>query len=117
MGFQHDGVLAHFSADVRSALNTAYPGRWIGRGGLVNWLARSPGLLPQGPYEESSLRKPRRLRRGPDCEDCLRSRRTVFCDSARKSYVYHFLRVIIHSTFIELFLFILSREVTHVYYE
>ncbi|GFV03493.1 uncharacterized protein TNCV_5060341 [Trichonephila clavipes] len=31
MWFQHDGVPAHFSADVRSALNTAYPGRWIRR--------------------------------------------------------------------------------------
>ncbi|GFS75576.1 uncharacterized protein TNCV_3425211 [Trichonephila clavipes] len=32
---------AHFSADVRSALDTAYPGRWIGRGGPINWPARS----------------------------------------------------------------------------
>ncbi|GFU46809.1 uncharacterized protein TNCV_434851 [Trichonephila clavipes] len=44
MWFQHDGAPAHFSADVRSALDTAYPGRWIGRGGPVNWLARSPDL-------------------------------------------------------------------------
>ncbi|GFT84643.1 uncharacterized protein TNCV_4197041 [Trichonephila clavipes] len=27
MWFQHDGAPAHFSADVRSALDTAYPGR------------------------------------------------------------------------------------------
>ncbi|GFY12348.1 uncharacterized protein TNCV_284511 [Trichonephila clavipes] len=37
MWFQHDGAHAHFSADVRSALDTTYPGRWIGRGGPVNW--------------------------------------------------------------------------------
>ncbi|GFW39035.1 uncharacterized protein TNCV_1830271 [Trichonephila clavipes] len=44
MWFQHDGAPAHFRADVRSALDTAYPGRWIGRGGRVNWPARSPEL-------------------------------------------------------------------------
>ncbi|PRD28951.1 UNVERIFIED_CONTAM: hypothetical protein NCL1_30891 [Trichonephila clavipes] len=44
MWFQHDGVPAHFSADVRSALDTAYPGGWIGRGGTVNWPTRSPDL-------------------------------------------------------------------------
>ncbi|GFV45112.1 uncharacterized protein TNCV_5016811 [Trichonephila clavipes] len=32
MCFQHDGAPAHFSAYVRSALDTAYPGLWIGRG-------------------------------------------------------------------------------------
>ncbi|GFX13427.1 uncharacterized protein TNCV_2191811 [Trichonephila clavipes] len=31
MWFQHDGTPAHFSADVQSALDTAYPVRWIGR--------------------------------------------------------------------------------------
>ncbi|GFV53459.1 uncharacterized protein TNCV_4709471 [Trichonephila clavipes] len=44
MGFQHDGAPAHFSADVRSALQTACPWRWIGQGGPVNWLASSPHL-------------------------------------------------------------------------
>ncbi|GFT97008.1 uncharacterized protein TNCV_5107901 [Trichonephila clavipes] len=44
MWFQHDRAPAHFSADVRSALDTAYPGRWIRRGGPVNWPACSPNL-------------------------------------------------------------------------
>ncbi|GFW07541.1 uncharacterized protein TNCV_3916741 [Trichonephila clavipes] len=44
MWFQHDGAPAYFSADERSALDTAYPGRWIGRGGPVNWPAHSPDL-------------------------------------------------------------------------
>ncbi|GFX02368.1 uncharacterized protein TNCV_2285351 [Trichonephila clavipes] len=44
MWFQHDGAPAPFSADVRSALDTAYRGRWIGRGGPENWPARSPDL-------------------------------------------------------------------------
>ncbi|GFU60264.1 uncharacterized protein TNCV_4249611 [Trichonephila clavipes] len=44
MWFQHDGAPAHFSSDMRCALDTAYPGRWIGRGGPVNWPARSPDL-------------------------------------------------------------------------
>ncbi|GFV44685.1 uncharacterized protein TNCV_212381 [Trichonephila clavipes] len=44
MWFQHDGAPAHFSADVRSALDTAYPGRCIGRDGPGNWSAHSPDL-------------------------------------------------------------------------
>ncbi|GFX82976.1 uncharacterized protein TNCV_4938461 [Trichonephila clavipes] len=44
MWLQHNGTPAHFSADVRSLLDTAYPGRCIGRGGLVNWPARSPDI-------------------------------------------------------------------------
>ncbi|GFV70472.1 uncharacterized protein TNCV_4798911 [Trichonephila clavipes] len=44
MWLQHDGAPAHFSADVRSALDTAYPGRWHGLGGLVNWPACSRDL-------------------------------------------------------------------------
>ncbi|GFV47961.1 uncharacterized protein TNCV_1994451 [Trichonephila clavipes] len=44
MWFQHDGAPPHFSVDVRSALDTAYLGRWIGRGGPVNWPASSPDL-------------------------------------------------------------------------
>ncbi|GFX04256.1 uncharacterized protein TNCV_3974051 [Trichonephila clavipes] len=44
MWFQHDGAPSHFSVDVRSALDTAYTGRWIGRGVPVNWPACSPGL-------------------------------------------------------------------------
>ncbi|GFW43499.1 hypothetical protein TNCV_4768521 [Trichonephila clavipes] len=49
MWFQHDGAPAHFSADVRSALDTAYPGRWIGRAGTLASLLL-PRLLPLGPY-------------------------------------------------------------------
>ncbi|PRD23095.1 UNVERIFIED_CONTAM: hypothetical protein NCL1_47329 [Trichonephila clavipes] len=41
---QHDGAPAHFSTDVQSALDTAYPGRWIGRDGPINWLAHSSDL-------------------------------------------------------------------------
>ncbi|GFU35004.1 hypothetical protein TNCV_2992831 [Trichonephila clavipes] len=42
MWFQHDGVLAHFSAGEQSALGSAYPG--IERGGPVNWPASSLDL-------------------------------------------------------------------------
>ncbi|GFX80978.1 uncharacterized protein TNCV_1909711 [Trichonephila clavipes] len=41
---QHDGAPAHFNVDVRSALDTTYPGPLIGRGGLVNWPALSHDL-------------------------------------------------------------------------
>ncbi|GFV05713.1 transient receptor potential cation channel subfamily M member 6 [Trichonephila clavipes] len=44
MWFRHDEASAHFRADVRRALDTAYPGRWIRQGGPVNWPACSPDL-------------------------------------------------------------------------
>ncbi|GFT79750.1 uncharacterized protein TNCV_1293871 [Trichonephila clavipes] len=44
MCIQHDGASPHFSADGRSVLDTAYPGRWIGRGGPVNCSACSLDL-------------------------------------------------------------------------
>lgn len=44
MWFQHDGAPAHYSNDVRLHLNATYGQRWIGRGGPVNWPARSPDL-------------------------------------------------------------------------
>jgi hypothetical protein len=42
----HGGVPAHFSIQLCSHLNDAYPGRWIGRGSPVAWPARSPDLNP-----------------------------------------------------------------------
>lgn len=44
--YQHDGAPAHFSSPVREWLDTEYPGRWIGRGGPVEWPPRSPDLTP-----------------------------------------------------------------------
>lgn len=44
MIFQHDGAPAHFSRQAREILNTYFPDRWIGRGGPINWPARSPDL-------------------------------------------------------------------------
>jgi hypothetical protein len=44
--FQHDGAPAHFSRDVRQHLDQTYPDAWIGRGGSINWPARSPDLTP-----------------------------------------------------------------------
>ncbi|EFN72100.1 Transposable element Tc3 transposase, partial [Camponotus floridanus] len=44
MWFQHDGCPAHNSLVAREVLNRVYCNRWIGRGGTVNWLARSPDL-------------------------------------------------------------------------
>jgi hypothetical protein len=34
MWFQHYGALAHFSAEAKLHLNTQFPDRWLGRGGL-----------------------------------------------------------------------------------
>lgn len=46
MWFQHDGAPVHFGRQVQNFLNTAYPEKWIGRGGFINWPARSPDLTP-----------------------------------------------------------------------
>jgi hypothetical protein len=44
--FQHDGAPAHFSNEVTRFLNDQFPAGWIGRGGPINWPARSPDLNP-----------------------------------------------------------------------
>lgn len=44
MWFQHDGCPAHYSTIAREVLNHCFNDRWIGRGGPVNWPARSPDL-------------------------------------------------------------------------
>jgi hypothetical protein len=44
--FQHDGAPVHFSRQVRQILDRRYQNSWIGRGGPVNWPARSPDLTP-----------------------------------------------------------------------
>ncbi|KAJ4431746.1 hypothetical protein ANN_20350 [Periplaneta americana] len=46
MWFMHDGAPAHFSRLVRDTLTGVYHDRWIGRGGPVQWPARSPDLNP-----------------------------------------------------------------------
>ncbi|ERL90160.1 hypothetical protein D910_07514 [Dendroctonus ponderosae] len=45
-----DGAPAHFGQPVRNWLNQHFPSRWIGRGGPVNWPARSPDLYPLDYY-------------------------------------------------------------------
>lgn len=44
MWFQNDGCPSHYSTIARNELNRQFYGRWIGRGGTVNWPARSPDL-------------------------------------------------------------------------
>lgn len=41
---QQDGAPPHYSVRVREYLNNVFPDRWIGRGGPINWPARSPDL-------------------------------------------------------------------------
>ncbi|KAJ4438741.1 hypothetical protein ANN_14692 [Periplaneta americana] len=45
MWFMHDGAPAHFSRLVRDTLNDVYHDIWIGRGGPVQWPARSPDFI------------------------------------------------------------------------
>lgn len=44
MWYQQDGCPAHFAAAVQRYLNIAFPSRWIGRGSIFPWPARSPDL-------------------------------------------------------------------------
>jgi hypothetical protein len=36
MWFEHDGALAHFSAQTQLHLNTQFPDKWLGRGGPIS---------------------------------------------------------------------------------
>lgn len=42
--FQQDGAPAHYASIVREYLNKELRGRWIGRGGSIEWPPRSPDL-------------------------------------------------------------------------
>ena len=44
--FKQDGAAPHFALVVREWLDTAFPGRWLGRRGPHEWPARSPDLTP-----------------------------------------------------------------------
>ncbi|PNF14690.1 hypothetical protein B7P43_G10269 [Cryptotermes secundus] len=44
--FQQEGAPPHYHREVRACLDTTLPDRWIGRGGSVEYLARSPDLTP-----------------------------------------------------------------------
>lgn len=46
MIFHHDGAPAHYLQNVREHLQISFLGRWIGRGGPINWPPRSPDLNP-----------------------------------------------------------------------
>jgi hypothetical protein len=46
MWFVHDGAPPHFLLIVTQHLNQTFGEQWIGRGGPVNWPARSPDLNP-----------------------------------------------------------------------
>lgn len=44
--FQQDEAPPHYQRNVRDYLNDIFPGRWIGRRGVIEWPARSPDLTP-----------------------------------------------------------------------
>jgi hypothetical protein len=46
MFFMQDGAPPHFAVNVRRYLDHEYRQRWIGRGGPIAWLPRSPDLTP-----------------------------------------------------------------------
>jgi hypothetical protein len=45
MYLQHDGAPIHSTKMVTQHLNNTYPNRWIGRGSIIRWPARSPNLI------------------------------------------------------------------------
>ncbi|KZC08085.1 hypothetical protein WN55_09977 [Dufourea novaeangliae] len=46
MWYQHDGCPAHYSLIARRELDEKFQNRWIRRGDLILWPARSPDLTP-----------------------------------------------------------------------
>lgn len=46
MWIQQDGCPAHYALIARNTLDRIFPNRWIGRGGPINFSARSPDLTP-----------------------------------------------------------------------
>jgi hypothetical protein len=64
--FQQDGCPAHFGPGVRIFLNYSFPNCWIGRGGAINWPARSPDLAPCEFFLWGHLKSKIYKRRHPD---------------------------------------------------
>ena len=56
MWFQQDGAGPHFARSVRTFLNENYNGRWIGRGGPINWPSNSPDMTSPDFYLWSYLK-------------------------------------------------------------
>lgn len=77
--FQQDGCPAHFSADVREYLNNAFPDHWIGRGGTINWPARSPDLAPCDFFLWSNLKNKIYKKRHPNIDSL---RESIFAECA-----------------------------------
>ena len=46
MWYQQDGAPPHFARCVRNLLTEKFHHQWIGRGGPIEWPARSPDLTP-----------------------------------------------------------------------
>lgn len=42
----HDGASAHKAQEVQDSLNFYFPKKWMGKGGEIEWPARSPDLTP-----------------------------------------------------------------------
>lgn len=76
--FQQDGCPAHFGLDVKNFLNDAFQNRWIGRGGAINWPARSPDLAPCDFFLWGHLKSKIYKRRHPDINS-LREEIVVEC--------------------------------------
>jgi hypothetical protein len=47
--FQHDGAPVHYTRQAQQVLDRRYPYSWIGRGGPINWPARSPDYVYHEP--------------------------------------------------------------------
>lgn len=62
--FQQDGAAPHRAEIVKNYLNGKLPGHWIGKGGPINWPARSPDLTPPDFFLWGYLRE-RVYRRNP----------------------------------------------------
>ena len=53
MWFAHDGVLVHYSRNVRNYLDVTFDQQWIGRGGPVRWPFRSLLISSLIPFTSS----------------------------------------------------------------
>lgn len=78
----HDGAPAHYTLDVRHYLDDTYGNRWIGRGGPVQWPARSPDLNPIDYYVWGHLKSLVYAQPIPDIET-LRQRIIDSCNTIR----------------------------------
>lgn len=86
--WQQDGAPAHYAQTIRTYLTETFGHRWVGRGGPIDWPARSPDLNPLDFFLWGYLKR-RVYKTKPSCLEQLKQNivdecRSISADTLQK---------------------------------